>query len=166
MSCRISHIILTHGHVDHTCGAAGVIASTGARLCLHRLEDPLYRDASLNGCQMFGLPHADPFPMPDCLLEDGDLLETGGVAFRILHTPGHTAGSICMVAGNRIFSGDTLFRHGIGRYDLPTGDGRTLIRSIREKLYVLDGATVVHCGHGPDTRIGEERDHNPYVKIE
>ncbi len=165
MSCRVSHVILTHGHVDHTCEAAGVIASTGARLCLHRLEVPLYQDTSLNGYRMFGLPHTEPFPMPNRLLEDGDLLDTGGPTFWILHTPGHTAGGICILTGNHVFSGDTLFNHGIGRYDLPTGDGRTLIRSIREKLFTLDRATVVHCGHGPDTSIGEERDHNPYVKI-
>lgn len=166
MSCGITHVILTHGHVDHVSEVEGVIAATGAVLCMHRLELPLYLDSGTNGYRMFGLPRGETFPMPGRLLEDGDILETGGPTFRILHSAGHTAGGICVLSGNHLFSGDTLFRHGIGRCDLPTGDGRTLVRTIREKLYALDPDTAVHCGHGPDTSIGEEKESNPYVRTQ
>jgi hydroxyacylglutathione hydrolase len=165
MACRITHVILTHGHVDHICEAEGVIAATGAILCIHRQELQLYRSTALNGYGMFGLKRGETFPLPERLLEDGDILVTGGPSFRILHSPGHTAGGICVLTGKHLFSGDTLFRHGVGRSDLPTGDGRALVRTLREKIYGLDPDIAVHCGHGPDTSIGEEKEHNPYVRI-
>lgn len=163
MGCRVTHIVLTHGHLDHVCQAEALVETTGASLCLHEWEKGLYSDPEASGFSLFGIPRSRTFPMPDRLLRDGELLETGGPSFRILHTPGHTAGCICLLADGHLFSGDTLFWRGVGRTDLPTGDAGMLVRSLRDTLYRLAPETVVHPGHGPDTTIGQERTQNPHV---
>jgi len=163
MGARITDLVLTHGHVDHIWQAEALKSMTGARISLHQRELALYQDEKLNGYAMFGYRRSEIFPLPDHLLADGDMLETGGPVFRILHTPGHTSGCICLLTGNHLFTGDTLFRRGVGRTDLPTGQARELIRSIRETLYTLDDELVVHPGHGADTTIGEEKKANPHV---
>jgi glyoxylase-like metal-dependent hydrolase (beta-lactamase superfamily II) len=103
-------------------------------------------------------------PKPDRLLRDGDRIEIGDLHFEVLHTPGHSAGGICLSAHGVVFSGDTLFNFGIGRTDFPGCSHERLIKSIREKLMVLPDETLVYPGHGPPTTIGDERRGNPFLR--
>ena len=102
--------------------------------------------------------------MPDILLNEGDKLEIGGIPIEVLHTPGHTKGSISLKVGKALFSGDTLFFRSVGRTDLPMGSFKELEKSIREKLYTLPDETIVYTGHGENTTIGEEKKYNEFVK--
>lgn len=90
-------------------------------------------------------------------MRDGDVIDLGGAEFRVIHTPGHSPGGICALCGDVLFSGDTLFREGIGRTDIPGGDHEALVSSIREKLFVLPDEVKVYPGHGPETTIGHEK---------
>jgi glyoxylase-like metal-dependent hydrolase (beta-lactamase superfamily II) len=102
-------------------------------------------------------------PKPARLLSDGDIIQIGNISLKVLHTPGHTPGSICLYSDNVLFSGDTLFAGSVGRTDLPGGSERGIIRSIKEKLLVLPDETSVRPGHGPRTTIGAEREENPFL---
>ena len=108
---------------------------------------------------------ARPCPAPAGWLEEGVEVAVAGLTLRVLHTPGHTPGGVCLIdeTSREILAGDTLFQRGIGRTDLPGGDGPTLARSIRDKLFALDGDWRVLPGHGPETRLAEERLDNPFV---
>lgn len=165
MGCRISHILLTHGHVDHTCQLRELKEQTGAIIGVHPDELSLLHDLGASGYAMFGIPRSEPFPQPDLLLDEDVPLDTGAFTIQTLHTPGHTAGCVCLLADNHLFTGDTLFHRGVGRTDLPTGNSRLLVQSLKDKLYRLDAHVVVHPGHGPDSTIGEERTQNPHVSI-
>ncbi len=161
---RITHLVLTHGHLDHTAHVAALKRETGAIVCLHEAEQALFADPCQSGYAMFGMTREPDFPAPDRLLKGEEVLETGGPVFQVLHAPGHTSGGICLLTGDWVFTGDTLFCRGVGRTDLPTGNGRELVSTIREVLYTLSPGTIVYPGHGPATTIGEERAHNPHVK--
>ncbi len=163
LGSKITHIILTHGHVDHVFSIDALKAKTGATIYIHEDEKSLYMDSALNGYQQFGMGRSDTFPILDVLVKDDDIIKLGELELRVIHTPGHTAGGICILFDGHLFTGDTLFFNSIGRYDLPTGNGKALIKSIREKIYILPGETILHPGHGADSSIDEERNHNPYV---
>jgi glyoxylase-like metal-dependent hydrolase (beta-lactamase superfamily II) len=105
-----------------------------------------------------------PAPTPDRLLNGGDSIDLGEVHFLVIHTPGHSPGSICLLGHGAVFSGDTLFNYGIGRYDLPGGSYSQLMNSLHTKLMVLPEETVVYPGHGPDTTIGMESRANPFLR--
>ncbi len=158
---KISQIILTHGHTDHVSGAGGVKESTGARILIHRKDDPLLREAS-RMAMMFGWSVGNP-PKADSYLEEGDEVAVGDIRLRVVHTPGHSPGGICLVGDGFVFAGDTLFAGSIGRTDLPGGSHKTLIQMIKDKLMVLPGSTRVLCGHGPSTTVEEEKDSNPFL---
>jgi glyoxylase-like metal-dependent hydrolase (beta-lactamase superfamily II) len=104
-----------------------------------------------------------PPPMVDSFLKDGELLKLGDGTIRVLHTPGHSLGSISLVGDGYVLTGDALFNQSIGRTDLPGGDLKTLMHSIRDRLFKLDDDTVVYPGHGPETTIGDEKLANPFV---
>ncbi len=157
----VTAIINTHGHFDHVFGNAYFKAKTGAPLLMHRADLDLVRRLEEQSLY-FGF-RATPSPPPDRFLEEGDEVRVGGIRLRVLHTPGHSPGGICLVTDGTAFVGDTLFAGSIGRTDLPGGSAETLLTSIREKLLTLPDDTVIYPGHGPATTIGHERRHNPFL---
>ncbi len=165
LGARVRVLAHTHAHIDHINATHAVHAATGARIALHVGDLPLC-DGLPGQAAMFGLPVSPPV-RPDTLLGDGDVVEAGSIALRVLHTPGHTPGSICFhFEGEEpvIFTGDTLFRLGIGRTDLWGGSHPAILRSIRERLFTLDGELRVVPGHGEETTIGFERARNPFFR--
>ncbi len=160
--CAVLH---THAHFDHFLASGHIKLATGAPLCLHPNDTDLWNMLEIQ-CQMFGVPYA-PVPPPDQWLHDEEEMSIGPYIATVLHTPGHTPGSTCFYfqSENLVFSGDTLFRGGIGRTDLWGGDGRVIVQSIRERLYSLTEDTLVIPGHGGESTIGREREHNMFVHI-
>jgi glyoxylase-like metal-dependent hydrolase (beta-lactamase superfamily II) len=158
-------IIHTHAHLDHIAATRDVKEAHGGDICLHADDLPLYRGIAVQAA-MFGWQARDTLPV-DRFLAEGDTIEFGDRQAQVIHTPGHTPGSVCFQVeddGTRVlFAGDTLFRRSIGRTDLPGGDPRRIARSIRERLYTLDPDTLVIPGHGPTTTIEEEAEKNPFV---
>lgn len=158
---EVAYIINTHGHFDHTAANGAVKAATGAELLIHRADAPLLLEASRNAA-FWGFEVEDS-PPPDGFLEEGDIVRIGEVTLRVLHTPGHTPGGICLWTDQLVFVGDTLFAGSIGRTDFPGGDYHQLLASIRYKLIPLGDDVVVYPGHGPETTIGHERRTNPFL---
>jgi glyoxylase-like metal-dependent hydrolase (beta-lactamase superfamily II) len=158
-------IIHTHAHLDHIFCTRDVKEQHGGEICLHRDDLPLYNGIKMQAA-MFNWPARDTLPV-ERFVSDGDVIEFGAKRAEVLHTPGHTPGSVCfqLEVGGRslIFAGDTLFRRGIGRTDLPGGNSRQILTSIRERLYNLDPDALVIPGHGPNTTIAEEAAKNPFV---
>lgn len=157
----LQYIINTHGHFDHVGANKKLKEVTGAEILIHSKDAAMLSKLSITAAA-FGL-RAENSPPPDRELNDGDVISFGKVTLKVLHTPGHTPGGISILTGSHLFSGDTLFAGSIGRTDLPGGDYETLISTIRKKIFSLDEKVVVHPGHGPDTRVGDEKIHNPFV---
>ena len=157
----VERILVTHGHIDHVGGVPALHQDTGAPIAMH--PDDL---AILDWDQLGRLPFIPrgfgPFSI-DLGLTHGMTLSFADLSVRVLHTPGHTEGSVCFLFGLDCFAGDTLFQRGIGRTDLPGGDMRKIVFSIRDVLYALPPRTVVYPGHGPRTTIEEEMLLNPFV---
>jgi hydroxyacylglutathione hydrolase len=166
LEATVEAIVHTHTHIDHVGATAGVQEKTGARACIHEADRFLY-DLLPVQAAMLGLPLPETTDMEGSLL-DGGTIRAGELEMCILHTPGHTPGSVTFVVtapeGTRVFSGDTLFRRGIGRTDLWGGDFATIQRSLREKILVLPDDAIVVPGHGAETTIGEERAKNPHLR--
>jgi hydroxyacylglutathione hydrolase len=158
---EVSAIVLTHGHFDHLGAARALIGQTEAPLLVHCLDAYRLTSADTTGGSLFGFPHHHA-PAADRMLNDGDVVEAGSLSLTVIHTPGHTEGSICLLGEGHLFSGDTLFAGSVGRTDFPGGDSHALRESIATRLAPLGDETVVHPGHGPDTSIGRERRINPF----
>jgi hydroxyacylglutathione hydrolase len=164
---RIGNILLTHAHIDHIAGTARAKAVCGAPISLHRDDLPLY-EAALQQAAFFGLSVEAPPPI-DCFYDTAVPIAFGTYEVRVLHTPGHTPGGVCLLVGpagergKKVFAGDTLFAGSIGRTDLPGGNYDTLIGSIRGVLLKLPDDVEVYSGHGPKTMIGQERRTNPFL---
>ncbi len=155
-------IAVTHTHIDHVAALEEVREATGASVAMHREAfDSAQRDAPLLRMMLGAEPRG--LSPPDVFLEDGDKLSVGDLGFETLFCPGHAYGHICLYGEGVVFTGDALFAGGIGRFDLPGGDGRLLVRSIRDKLLTLPDETVVLPGHGPSSTIGEEKATNPFL---
>jgi len=154
-------VINTHGHFDHIGGNAFLIENTSARLMMHKADELFLKDASEHAL-MWGMEFEES-PAPEIHLVDGDKLTIDSIVLKILHTPGHSPGSISILAENHLFAGDLLFSGSIGRTDLSGGDYAQLISSVREKVFVLPDDTIVHPGHGPDTSVGVEKRTNPFL---
>lgn len=156
-------VLLTHGHVDHISHCAHLAERFGIGVRIHRADLP-YLEAP-QWPELEALLGARPCPAPTGWLVEGETLEVAGLSLDVLHTPGHTPGGVCLVdrASRQIVCGDTLFQRSVGRTDLPGGDSHALVRSIREKLFALDGNFLLWPGHGPETRLDDERRANPFV---
>jgi len=161
LGARPAAIWLTHAHVDHILGVAQLKRETGVPVYLHPGDRVLY-DHVAQQAEAFGMP-AEPLPPPDRALAHGDLLRLGELSFTVRHTPGHSPGSVSLVGHGVVFVGDVLFQGSIGRTDLAGGDFDTLIRSIERELLSLADDTIVYSGHGPETTVGQERRHNPFL---
>ena len=163
---RITHLINTHAHSDHTAGNGAIKAATGAKICIHELDaQRLEKFLNRTFSKMLG---GKGSPRPDVLLKDNDTITIGEIHLNILHTPGHTPGGICLYAKGHIFTGDTLFVGAVGRTDLPGGSSKQLLTSIREKIYTLPADTIVWPGHdygpSPSSTVRQEIDTNPFTR--
>jgi hydroxyacylglutathione hydrolase len=160
----LRQIVITHAHIDHVGGAALLRKATGAPVFLNQQDLGLLGMMEMQA-DWLGVPTPAVIP-PDASADDGLSVGLATLPAEVLHTPGHTPGSICLhfPAQNLLLAGDTLFAGSIGRTDLPGGDGRQILRSLRERLLVLPDATRVLPGHGPETTIGEEKQSNPFLQ--
>jgi glyoxylase-like metal-dependent hydrolase (beta-lactamase superfamily II) len=166
---RVTKIVHTHAHFDHFLASGQLREATQAPLALHPDDAPLWH-ALPEQCARFGLAHT-PVPPPDAWLEDEFELCAGSLRGRALHTPGHSPGSTCfhfqqLETSGLLLAGDTLFRRSVGRTDLWGGDFGQLRTAIQTRLYTLHPATCVVPGHGPQTTIGDELEHNPLVRAQ
>ena len=165
MGLNVKLIVNSHAHVDHIMGVRGVQERTGARFLLHPDDLAIARGMPQSAARFLGY-EPPPAPDPDAPLADGDTVEVDGLKLRVIHTPGHTPGSVSYYTDGLLFSGDTLFRGSIGRTDLPGGDYGQIMQSIITKLLTLPDDTVVLPGHMQETRIDFERQANPFVQQE
>lgn len=155
-------VLATHGHFDHVEGLAGMKARFHAPIYAHPGDLPLIRGIRNQGL-LFGI-QVEAAPTPDVDFVEGMEIPFGNLKARILHTPGHSRGSVSILVGDRLFTGDLLFAGSIGRTDLEGGDYVTLISSVTQKVFTLPDATKVYPGHGPATSVGVEKRTNPFFR--
>lgn len=167
MGVKITRIVASHAHLDHIMAAHAIVDATGASFLLHASDVPIADDLRASARMLLdrevpAAPRVSAHPV------DGQDIEVAGTSLRVIHTPGHTPGSISLYAAEAelLFSGDTLFRESIGRTDLPGGDMPSIVRSIQQRLYTLPATTRVLPGHMQETTIAHELVHNPFVRAQ
>ncbi len=161
---RINYIVNTHSHIDHVMGNKRMKELTGAKIVIHEAEAPYLTHQAAHLMNMFD---AEASPPADITVRENDLVTVGDISLKVIHTPGHSPGAICLYTPGLVFTGDTLFVGGVGRTDLEGGSWQVLVNAIRSKLFTLPDATVVLPGHNygeaSKSTIGMEKVHNPYV---
>ncbi|MFP3979973.1 MAG: MBL fold metallo-hydrolase [Desulfobacterales bacterium] len=159
----VKYVINTHAHSDHTSGNAEILGASGARLCIHKAD--AQQLAGLLSRAVSRVMGGKGSPRADCLLADHDVIQMGQIELQVIHTPGHTPGSICIYTPGHVFTGDTLFVEAVGRTDLPGGSFQQILASVHERLYTLPADTRVWPGHdygpSPSSTIGHEKQNNP-----
>lgn len=162
---KIKYIVNTHSHVDHVMGNKEMVKRTKAKIIIHEKDAGNLTRTPSYLLEMFS---AAPSPPADILVKEGDIIQVGQVKLQVIHTPGHSPGGISLYSNGAVFTGDTLFVGSVGRTDFPGSSFEEMERSIREKLYVLPGNTVVYPGHNygptPTSTIQYERQNNPFVR--
>jgi glyoxylase-like metal-dependent hydrolase (beta-lactamase superfamily II) len=160
----VKQIVLTHAHIDHVGGVMQLKKLTGAPLAMHPGDQPLL-DMMPSQAAWLGMQPPEPVVV-DRWLNDGDMVTVGGLTARVIHTPGHTEGGICLYfeAEGKLIAGDTLFAGSVGRTDLPGGNYEKLMASLHTRVMALPDVVEVTCGHGPMTYIGVERESNPFLQ--
>ncbi len=162
LAVKLDSIVLTHGHGDHI-GAVDVLRDElSLPVAIGRLDAEMLSDPSLNLAANMGIDLK--LKPPERLLDEGDRVEVGDFSFEVVHTPGHTRGSISLKSGNHVIVGDLVFCGSVGRTDLQGGSFDKLLKSIKEKILVLPDETVLYPGHGPSTTVGRERVSNPFLQ--
>lgn len=154
-------ILATHGHMDHICGISRVREQHDVPIYLHRDDEELYQNLKTQG-EWFGLQY-DSAPAVDEYLSSEQELSVGELRLKVIHTPGHSPGSVCFVLDQHVFCGDLVFEGSVGRTDLPGGSSTILIQSIRAQILTMDDETVLLPGHGGATSVGRERAENPFL---
>ncbi len=157
----VKYIINTHGHFDHVGANKALKEATNAELMIHADDEPMLTELAQHA-GAFGLT-AENSPPADITIADNDEIKFGNITLKVIHTPGHSMGGVCLLTDKTLIAGDTLFAGSIGRTDLPGGDYDTLISSIKTKLLSLDEDIIVYTGHGPETSIGREKKINPFL---
>ena len=157
---QVAAVLLTHGHFDHIGGVDGVLAPE-TRLYIHSLDEPMLRDPDKNMAVMIGQKLM--IGAKATVVQEGDIITAAGITFTVLHTPGHTGGSVCLQCENAIFSGDTLFWGSCGRTDLPGGDWAVILQSLK-RLKEMTKDYKVYPGHGCATTLADEQKYNPYMR--
>lgn len=155
-------LVATHGHFDHVEGLAGMKRATGAPILVHKADLPLIQGMTTQGL-LFGIK-VEAAPPPDRFLEEGEKIPFGNHALSVVHTPGHSQGSVSLLIDKKVFVGDLLFAGSIGRTDLSGGNYDILIGSVRSKIFTLPDDTTVYPGHGPATTVGVEKRTNPFFR--
>ena len=162
---RIQYIVNTHGHVDHIAGNLDMKNKTGAKIIIHESDAEMLTSTPAMILKMFG---AKQSPTADRTVRDGDIISVGGISLKVLHTPGHSPGSMSLYTEGYVFTGDTLFVGGVGRTDLPGGSSQVMARSIQQQLCTLPDDTKVMPGHNyggaPTSTIGREKTSNPFLR--
>ncbi|HSA06830.1 MAG TPA: MBL fold metallo-hydrolase [Candidatus Gastranaerophilales bacterium] len=160
LQANLKYIFYTHAHLDHISGDFELKSKINVKTFLHK-DDQFLVDKFKEQLFMFGMPQTET-PLIDEYVEDGQILEVGALKFKVIHTPGHSPGSVSYLVNDVVFSGDTLFADSVGRTDLPGGSYEQLRDSIINKLFVLDDKIKVYPGHGESTTIGHEKQNNPF----
>ena len=163
LELKIDHILATHCHFDHIGAVASLVEELGVEFLAHEGDLFFVQDAK-GAARKWGFDIEQP-PLPDRYLKDGDEVNVGNITMKVIHTPGHSPGGVSFYGKGMVFAGDCLFQRSIGRTDFRMGSLEELSRSIKTRLYTLPDETVVHTGHGPTTTIGEEKRHNPFVRV-
>lgn len=155
-------LINTHGHIDHIGANLDIKEKFDVPLCIHSLDSPMLK--SVLQSEMGFFLGAKDSPAPDKFLEDGEAITIGLCTLKVIHTPGHSPGSISLLFDKFLLSGDSLFFGGVGRTDLPGGSWEELESSIRDKILILPEETIVLPGHGPYTTVEQEKNSNPFIR--
>ncbi|HZY93928.1 MAG TPA: MBL fold metallo-hydrolase [Candidatus Bathyarchaeia archaeon] len=162
LNVRIKQIVATHAHFDHVLGVDGVRKAANTSFSIHKDDLGILQSMQERVKLFMGLKVGPP-PSVDGFVKENDVLTVGDDSLKVIHTPGHSPGSISLYGKDNVLTGDALFNQSIGRTDTPGGDTETLLRSIKDKLFRLPDNTIVYPGHGPETTIGDEKLANPFV---